>query len=146
MDAENKPAENVPAAGVAGDSTRWRLILLVLCAVGAGLLIVILVLQFTEYRFYKASPGVWPAPHSLGDGGPQPGAGGTVSAPATFTAPAAATITPSGSVSSTMPATATALEAPSAATTAAPSEAATSSGVTSTPAVAATGAPVAATP
>ena len=93
MDAENKPAENgadavsppatlsaaLRAGPAASDKSavQWRLILLVLCAVGAGLLIVILALQVTEYLFYKAPPGVWP----------QAGAGGAVSAPATLSAP-----------------------------------------------------------
>ena len=70
MDAENNPAKNGAEAvsPVAGDKSaaRWHLILLVLCAVGAGLLIGILALQVTEYLFYKAPPDVWP----------QPGAGG----------------------------------------------------------------------
>ena len=81
MDAENKPAENVTEAvsPAANDKSaaRWRLILLVLCAVGAGLVIGILALQVTEYLFYKAPPNVWP----------QPGAGGTVSAPVALSAP-----------------------------------------------------------
>ena len=148
MDAENQPAENGADAvsPVANDKSaaRWGLILLVLCAVGAGLVIGILALQVTEYLFYKAPPGVWP----------QPGVGGTISAPATFIAPVTATTAPAGVVSSAMPVTATASAvAPaavpvSAATTAAPSAAVTSSGVTSMPAVAATSAPapVAATP
>ena len=81
MDAQNKPAENVTeAAGPAASdksAARWRLILLVLCAVGVGLVVGILALQVTEYLFYKAPPNVWP----------QPGAGGTVSAPATLAEP-----------------------------------------------------------
>ena len=60
MDAENKPAENVPDAGIGNDNVRWRLILLVLCAVGVGLVVGILALQVTEYLFYKAPPDVWP--------------------------------------------------------------------------------------
>ena len=66
MDAENKPAANDQSAA------HWGLIQLLLCAVGVGLVIGILALQVTEYLFYKAPPDVWP----------QPGAGGTVSAPA----------------------------------------------------------------
>ncbi|MBU4212025.1 MAG: hypothetical protein L6437_12525 [Kiritimatiellae bacterium] len=81
MDDENKPAENVTEAASPAASDKsaalWRQILLVLCAVGAGLVIGILALQVTEYLFYKAPPDVWP----------QPGAGGTVSAPATLAAP-----------------------------------------------------------
>ena len=73
MDAQNEPVAND------GSAARWRLILLVLCAVGAGLVIGILALQVTEYLFYKAPPDVWP----------QSGAGGMVSAPATVSAPAA---------------------------------------------------------
>lgn len=83
MDAQNNPAENDKSAA------RWGLILLVLCAVGAGLVIGILALQVTEYLFYKAPPNVWP----------QPGAGGTVSAPVVLSAP-------SVSVPSTTPAAA----------------------------------------
>jgi len=64
MDAENKPAENVTEAAspAANDNSaaRWRLILLMLCAVGVGLVIGILALQVTEYLFYKAPPDVWP--------------------------------------------------------------------------------------
>ena len=75
MDAQNKSAENgaeqVSPAASDKSSARWRQIMLVLCCVGAGLVIVILALQVAEYLFYKAPPGVWP----------QPGAGGTVSAP-----------------------------------------------------------------
>lgn len=76
MDAQDNPAKNV--ADTAGDKNtkRWRLILLVLCAVGAVLIIAILALQMTEYRFYKASPNVWP----------QSGAG-AVSAPTTLPTP-----------------------------------------------------------
>ena len=66
MDAENNPAKNGAEAvsPVAGDKSaaRWHLILLVLCAVGVGLLIGILALQVTEYLFYKAPPDVWPQP------------------------------------------------------------------------------------
>jgi len=76
MDAQNKSAENgaeqVSPAASDKSSARWRQIMLVLCCVGAGLVIVILALQVAEYLFYKAPPGVWP----------QPGAGGTISAPA----------------------------------------------------------------
>jgi len=84
MDAQNNPVENgadqvSPAAASDPHAERWRLILLVLCAVGAGLVIGILALQFTEYAFYKASPNVWP----------QPGSAGAVSAPATQPAPLA---------------------------------------------------------
>jgi len=127
MDAENKPAENVteaasppatlgvaPRAGPAANdksAAHWRLILLMLCAVGVGLVIGILALQVTEYLFYKAPPDVWP----------QPGAGGTVSAPATLAVP-------SVSVPLTMP-------------TAVPT---TSTGLTPTPA--STDAPVIANP
>lgn len=71
MDAQNNPSKNEPDAGIGGDNSRWRLVLLALCAVGVGLLIGILALQVTEYRFYKAAPNVWP----------QPGAVGMVSAP-----------------------------------------------------------------
>ncbi|MBU0714802.1 MAG: hypothetical protein KJ964_05555 [Verrucomicrobia bacterium] len=66
MDAQNNPAENgadaVTVSPAASDESavRWRLILLVLCAVGAGLIIGILALQVTEYLFYKAPPNVWP--------------------------------------------------------------------------------------
>ena len=64
MDAQNNPVENIamPAGPQAGDQSaaRWRLILLALCAVGAGLVIGILALQVTEYFFYKAPPTVWP--------------------------------------------------------------------------------------
>ena len=81
MDAENKPAENgadaVSPAANDKSATQWRLILMVLCAVGTGLVIGILALQVTEYLFYKAPPNVWP----------QPGAEGTVSAPAILAAP-----------------------------------------------------------
>ncbi|MDP2991046.1 MAG: hypothetical protein Q8O57_10855 [Kiritimatiellota bacterium] len=86
MDAQNKPADNVAeAASLAANdksAARWRLILLVLCAVGAGLVIGILALQVTEYLFYKAPPGVWPHP------------GGAVSAPVAPSAPAPAAATP----------------------------------------------------
>jgi len=73
MDAENKPAENVTEA--AGPATsdksvaRWRLILLVLCAVGVGLVGGILALQVAEYLFYKAPPDVWPQPGAAGRSG-----------------------------------------------------------------------------
>lgn len=64
MDAQNKPAEKVMDAvnPAAGDKSvgRWGLILLVLCAVGAGLVAGILALQVGEYLFYKAPPCVWP--------------------------------------------------------------------------------------
>ena len=64
MDAENKPAENVAEAvsPVASDKSaaQWRLFLLVLCAVGVGLVIGVLALQVTEYLFYKAPLNVWP--------------------------------------------------------------------------------------
>jgi anti-sigma-K factor RskA len=64
MNDDNKPAENVTAAAdtTANDSStaRWRLVLLVLCAVGAGLVIGILAMQITEYLFYQAPPDVWP--------------------------------------------------------------------------------------
>jgi len=74
MDAKNNPAKNGAEAvsPVAGDKSaaRWHLILLVLCAVGVGLVIGILALQVTEYLFYKAPPDVWP----------QPGAGGKFNA------------------------------------------------------------------
>ncbi|MFH1969478.1 MAG: hypothetical protein ABIJ53_04075 [Verrucomicrobiota bacterium] len=64
MDAQNNPAENVTEAAspAANDKSaaRWGLILLVLCAVGLGLVIGILALQVTEYLFYKAPPNVWP--------------------------------------------------------------------------------------
>ncbi|MFH1477854.1 MAG: hypothetical protein ABIH24_10275 [Verrucomicrobiota bacterium] len=59
MDAQNKPAENTAAAHNE-NAARWRLILLVLCAVGAGLIIGVLALQVTEYLFYEAPPNVWP--------------------------------------------------------------------------------------
>ena len=110
MDAENKPAENgadavsppatlsaaLRAGPAASDKSavQWRLILLVLCAVGAGLLIVILALQVTEYLFYKAPPGVWP----------QPGAGGTLNAPAALPAP----VIPTAPTALTAPAVSTA--------------------------------------
>lgn len=105
MDAENKPAENeadvvsppatlsvAPPAGNAShndaggragpaaseqSAALWGQILMVLCAAGVGLVIGILALQVTEYLFYKAPPDVWP----------QPGAGGTINAPATLAAP-----------------------------------------------------------
>jgi len=70
MDAENKPAGKYQGAAL------WRLILLALCAVGIVLVVVILAMQIAEYRFYKASPNVWP----------QPGAG-TVSVPAVMPLP-----------------------------------------------------------
>jgi len=79
MDAQNDPAKNVPDAGTGGDNMRWHLILLVLCAVGAVLVIGILALQVTEYLFYKAPPNVWP----------QPGVVSTVSAPAALVTPPA---------------------------------------------------------
>ncbi len=82
MDAEKNTAEHGADAGspAASDNStaQWSLILLVLCAVGAGLLIGILALQVTEYLFYKAPPNVWP----------QLGADGTVSAPVALSAPA----------------------------------------------------------
>jgi len=124
MDAQNNPAENVPDAGIGRDNTRWRLILLVLCAVGAGLVIGILALQVMEFLFYKAPPNVWP----------QPGAGGAVNAPLALSAPLSPVIPTMPSVP---PAPVT--------TTTAPSEAVTSSGVTSMPAVATTSAPAPAT-
>jgi len=81
MNTENNPVKNgVDAVSpVAGDKSaaRWRLILLVLCAVGVGLVIGILALQVTEYLFYKAPPDVWP----------QPGAGGKFNAPVALSAP-----------------------------------------------------------
>ena len=73
MDAQNNPAASDKNAAL------WRLILLALCAVGAVLVIGVLALQVTEYRFYKASPNVWP----------QSGGGAAVSAPATLPAPTA---------------------------------------------------------
>lgn len=79
MNAENKPVGNVTAAENfsvnAGSFLQWRLILLVLCAVGAALLVAVLALQVTEYRFYKAAPNVWP----------QPNAGNTFGAPVAAT-------------------------------------------------------------
>ena len=51
MDEENKPAENGADAASDKSAARWHLILLVLCAVGAGLVIGILALQVTEYLF-----------------------------------------------------------------------------------------------
>lgn len=130
MNAQNNPAENVPDAGIGRDNTRWRLILLVLCAVGTGLVVGILALQVTEYLFYKASPDVWP----------QSGAGRMVGAPATFMDPVPVTTAPAGVEGSAIP--------PAAAPVALPSADVTSSGVTSMPAAAATSAPapVAATP
>ena len=81
MNTENNPVKNgVDAVSpVAGDKSavRWHLILLVLCAVGVGLVIGILALQVTEYLFYKAPPDVWP----------QPGAGGKFNAPVTLSVP-----------------------------------------------------------
>ena len=93
---QNNPAESkVEYKGAA----RWRLILLVLCAVGAGLVAGILVLQFAEYRFYKAAPNVWP----------QPGAGGMVSAPAAPTKLSPVTTITSSAASTTVSAPAPAL-------------------------------------
>ena len=81
MNTENNPVKNgVDAVSpVTGDKSaaRWHLILLVLCAVGAGLVIGILALQVTEYLFYKAPPDVWP----------QLGAGGKFNAPVTLSVP-----------------------------------------------------------
>ena len=123
MDAQNNPVENVPAAGIGKDNTRWGLILLVMCAVGLGLVVGILALQVTEHLFYKAPPNVWPSP----------GAGGMVSVP-TALSPVMPTMPSAPPVSAT--------------TTTAPSEDVTSLGVASMPAVAATSAPmpIAATP
>jgi hypothetical protein len=119
MDAENKPAANDQNAA------RWRLILLVLCAVGAGLIIGILALQVTEYLFYQAPPSVWP----------QPGVGGTVSAPVALSAPAAlaAPLSPvTTTTSSAVPATVSA----SASTTGQTSTPVAAAVSTSTPAAA----------
>ncbi|MBI2437325.1 MAG: hypothetical protein HYV36_00720 [Lentisphaerae bacterium] len=73
MDEQNKsgepPAESAGAAASAKSFLRWGLILPALGAVGAGIVIAVLVLQVTEYRFYKAPENVWP------------GAKATVSAP-----------------------------------------------------------------
>lgn len=66
MDTENKPAVTDKSAEL------WRLILMAGGALGVILVIVILALQVMEFRFYKASPDVWP----------QPGAGGAISEPA----------------------------------------------------------------
>lgn len=96
MDAQNNPAASDK------NTARWGLILLVLCAVGVGLVVGILVLQVTEYQFYKAAPGVWP----------QSGAGGTVSAPGPFIAPTTAITTPSAETNSAVPVTATVSAAP----------------------------------
>lgn len=64
MDAQNTPAEKAmdaisPAAGNKSVG-RWRLILLVLGAVGVGAVAGILALQVAEYLFYKSPPNVWP--------------------------------------------------------------------------------------
>ena len=108
MDAENKPADN--GAGAVSpeasdkNAARWRLILLVLCAVGVGLVIGILALQVTEYLFYKAPPGVWPPRRpAAGQGATlpqtwQPGAGGTVSTPVM---PTMSSASPSAAVAAT---------------------------------------------
>lgn len=149
MDDQNKPVEPKaeaasPAASDKG-AARWGLILLALSVAAAVLVVGVLALQLTEYRFYKASPNVWPPRRpAAGQGATlpqtwQPGAGGAVSAPAAFIAPAAATTVPSSTAISAVPVAMAAT---------ASSETMTSSGVTSMPAVAATSAPApaAATP
>ena len=59
MDAANTPEPNTAAAGGTGASS-WRIVVMVLCAISAGLVIGILALQVTEYLFYQAPPTVWP--------------------------------------------------------------------------------------
>jgi len=91
MDAQHNPAglKAESHGSTANDKgvARWRLILLVLCAVGVGLVAGILALQFAEYRFYQAAPNVWPPRRpAAGQGATlpqtwQPGSGGTVSVP-----------------------------------------------------------------
>lgn len=126
MDAQKSPDDNVPDVvrpAMAGkNSARWSLILLVLCAVGAVLVIGILALQVAEYSFYKAAPNVWP----------QPGAGGMAGVPEVMPAPAAVTA-PSETAASPVPV--------SSAATAVPSETATPAVPTVEPAAAAASAP-----
>lgn len=85
MADQNTP---VDAAAQSADPTasdrsarRWRLIVLALGGAGALLIIAVIALQVTEYRFYSAPPSVWP----------RPGAKAVVSAPA---APPTLPITP----------------------------------------------------
>ncbi|MFA5342897.1 MAG: hypothetical protein WC381_02900 [Kiritimatiellia bacterium] len=60
MDVQDNSAANVTNPAGDKNAARWRPILPALCAVGAVLVIAILALQVTEYRFYKAAPNVWP--------------------------------------------------------------------------------------
>ncbi|MCX6993730.1 MAG: hypothetical protein NT011_11405 [Kiritimatiellaeota bacterium] len=113
MDAQNNPVASDKSAAF------WRLILLVLCAVGFCLVIGVLALQVTEYLFYKAPPDVWP----------QPGVGGMVSTPVALSAPAALAAPLSPVTTTTSSAVPAAVSAPASPT-----------GQTSTPVAASTGA------
>lgn len=118
MADQNTPAEQLaePAGQAARpwSAKRWSLIVLALGGAGALLVIAVLGLQITEYRFYSAPLSVWP----------RPGAAAVVSAPA----PPPLPVTPlTSAVALTAEATATApaeVSSPAATTTA--SETATS--------------------